>query len=469
MIILRFSDYEADTIAEHENVISMGGYVWWGWWKKRHETAELPSERKLRARIERDGVVEVGLLERADSRFYVAKCLEIRTGLESPAPDDRVPSYYSDKRCHAWFKLNDIVELDSKEWAAKFGSPPVGDSTVFPAQRPKPEVETVVVEASGKPGQSGILHISDLHFGSDHGYKSNGDSIGIEKSLLDRIVGGLEFEPVCLVVSGDLTTRGQADGLTSARIFIEKLAERLDLDRNAVVIAPGNHDIPIDDPEVTRDFSNEQPFRDLLQLFYGSELPNERIHDIRDSSGHHLVIGVVNSSRPRRRESMNYGYVGEDRSGPVLKSIRKIAAHPASRSWSALVMHHHVVPAPMFEEPERDRPVSLSLDAGELVSLAQENEVDAILHGHQHLPFVAGITRYAECAPSGVEVRRAQRVLVLGAGSTGVATGDRLPEELNLNSYSTYRPFHQGSNEVHVRCVGFNRKIEPKSLWEFLV
>src|SRR5215831_10520440 len=122
--------------------------------------------------------------------------------------------------------------------------------------------------------------------------------------------------------------------------------------------------------------------------------------------------------------TLNQGFVGPDRSEPVLRAARTLRRSTevakADHAVSALVMHHHVMPGRRLDSPEIDRPSGLAHDAGELVSQCHEYEVDLILHGHQHLPFIGAAARVAECALSTPELSAIrQPVWVLCAGSAG--------------------------------------------------
>lgn len=467
MIVLRFSDYELDTIAEHEQILARS-HVWWGWWKKEHENYPEALLSSLGARLE-TGPAHIGLVDRANGRYFSVRCsgLVAAAGEEMVSPEpDRTPAYYRQTPFPAWFRFDSIDRLQEADWVARFGTVPTGDPTIFEADRTQPEVESEILEASPSGERSGLLHLSDLHFGPDHGFGPS-TTVTVRRTLIDKIVAGLPARPACVVVTGDLTTRGDAEGLTSARLFIEALGDRLELDRNAIALVPGNHDILIDDPAATRDFHHEQLYRDQLRIFYGRPVANERVHDVRDWRGRHYIIGTLNSSRPRHRDTMDYGYVGSDRSAPVFRTIEQWTRRAREDVWSAVALHHHVVPAPLVEEPEPGRPVSLTLDAADLVSLAHRHGVQALLHGHQHLPFVGEAARFAEFTSAGATTRGTrQAVTVLGGGSAGVARA-RIPDECGLNTFGYYQPFHDGG--FVVECFGFNPGRDVHPLWSFVL
>lgn len=475
MLILRYSNFEANTLDLHLDALRNGS-VWWGWWKKSHEDFPLDLFARAVERID-SGPLRIGLIDRADEEYSVALCRTITVDLEGgylPSPDlERTPEYYATKRCAAWFEFVDISKVDAQAWVAEFGPVPHGDPTIFEARRPRPDkFPTTVVTADSKPGRNGVLHLSDLHFGSDHGYGFRNNHATVPPvALAEKVAASLVVKPAIVVVSGDLTTRGEYDGLLAARHFLDELLGLLDVSCEATVILPGNHDILLEDPQVTRDFSNEQAFRDLLQVFYGREMPLERVHDVRDEEGRHYIVGTLNSSRPRYRATMDYGYVGIDRSQPVFESVRECARLARSSVWAAVSLHHHVLPGPPVEEletarPEAARPVSITLDAGEIVSLAQEYGIDALLHGHQHLPFIGRVSRIAEFTPDGATHRKqSPGVAVLGAGSAGTK---RVPQEVGLNTYSVYQPFHRADTTL-VECFGYLERRNVHRLWSFEV
>lgn len=470
MLILRYSNFETDTLQEHIAHLGSNG-VMWGWWKKAHEA--FPEDLlSLAAGRASQGALRIGLVSRADEQYAVATCTQLyfrEDGRSVSTPDpDATPPYYRNEPCAAWFRFLSIVFVSSEEWVLEFGPVPTSDPTLFEARRARPtQYPTPVIAAQAKPGQHGVLHLSDLHFGGDHGYRNNGGPTLPPQSLAEKIAANPRFKPACLVVSGDLTTGGQHSGLLEARMFLDKLVALLNLDRDAVVVVPGNHDILLDDFELTRDYRNEQDFRDQLHVFYERSTELERVHDIRDSWGRHYVIGTVNSSRPRHKETLDYGYVGIDRSAPVFETVHICAELAREAAWTAVVLHHHVLPGPLVEEPEAKRPVSMTLDAGELVSLAQRWGVQALLHGHQHLPFVGTVARLAEFTADGAtDLTPASNVAVLGAGSAGVSR-DRIPDAVGVNTYSFYTPF--GSDGTLVECFGYLEKRNVHRLWKISV
>lgn len=464
MTVLRFSNYDVDTIRAHQDIAGKVGYVYWGWWKKQHEPWPDEPITRIVESCGPDRPAYIGLVERQAEKYYIAACEQIVCDASKrlPSPDpDSTPEYYREKLWPMWFKFTSFREVTIDEWRKEFGDVPQGDETFFDQTRTS-GVDVIDGEVLGS--RSSILHISDLHFGDDYAFNPPAN-IAKHNDLLDCISHSVDEPPLAIVVSGDLTTRGNDAGLRSARLFIERLAERLNVPKNCVIIAPGNHDILIDEPEKHLDFSNEQGYRDMVSLFYGRTTGLERVHIVR-SENQCLVFGVLNSSRPRTRANMDYGYVGRDRSEPVMQEMKKQSEAYSCASF--LVLHHHVQPAPLLEFLDNDRPVSLTLDAGEIVSFAQSYGVKAILHGHQHLPFVGTTSRLAEISEDGPTELPSTKpgILILGAGSAG-AQSDRLGGEMRENSFACYTPDHNGG--LRIQVFRYTPTVKPKLLWDFAV
>ncbi|MFT3661835.1 MAG: metallophosphoesterase [Gordonia sp. (in: high G+C Gram-positive bacteria)] len=480
VIVLRYGNFKKDdTRQAHSDLVDRYGHVWWAWWKKAHEDYRLDLLQGLESGLEL-GPVDIGLVCRSDEEYSIAKCDRVIYSIPDESgsiplvePDDRtgVPPYYKGESFVAWFRFSQIVPTDRSRWESKFGPVPAGEPTLVKAGiRTLEDSAVPVFSADARPGQSGVLHISDLHFGTDHGYfPSNPKDIYPPNELLPTIINALgDRRPACLVVSGDLTTRGEEEGFAAAELFLEKLSSELELNSNAVIVIPGNHDIRLDDGQ-PKDFGNEALFRRSLKLIYGTskDVPLERVHDVRDSEGHHYLIGTVNSSRPRHRETMDYGYVGADRSEPVFQTIRERSKTVRGRVWSAVTLHHHVLPGPTVDTPEGGRPISLTINAGQLVSLAQRYGVEAFMHGHQHLPFIGEVGRIAECDRGGPRKNNYNsRVVVLGAGSAGVSD-IRIPDANRKNTISIYSPFSEGG--LGIECIGYLKGLDPHSLWSTII
>jgi 3',5'-cyclic AMP phosphodiesterase CpdA len=95
-----------------------------------------------------------------------------------------------------------------------------------------------------------ILHLSDLHFGSDHGFLMPGQAPipgNIERDIADTIADDLKSQNVedvaAVIISGDLMTHAHwVDHGEGAYKILTKMCERINISPAKVFIIPGNHD-----------------------------------------------------------------------------------------------------------------------------------------------------------------------------------------------------------------------------------
>ena len=83
-------------------------------------------------------------------------------------------------------------------------------------------------------------------------------------------------------------------------------------------------------------------------------------------------------------------------------------------------------------------PVSVTLDAGNLIADFQRASVHVALHGHQHVPFLATVARPRWVGLEGWDGYKRPLTLI-GGGSAG-ADLVRLDDEMHDNTFGIYRP-----------------------------
>jgi 3',5'-cyclic AMP phosphodiesterase CpdA len=477
-IILRFSDYEVATIPTHQEIIKTGQPVWWGWWKKKHE----PMQSEALAEIAKRCPLQIGLVNRMAQEFYSARCTKVifnPDGSDRPSPEPQcTPNYYRDSLHPAWFEFSSIETLSRKSFVREFGENWRSDSTFFVVEETGsgiPVSQGVPIPDFVKTNGDSILHLSDLHFGDDHGFPIAQLEEPVHELTLASIISErIRSLPDCrigvVIVSGDITTKGDANGNVDANVFFRLLFKLLGIGAEHAVIVPGNHDIWLRDEHPTWDYHHEEPFRQFLTVAYGSKVSEiERLYVFRTPGGWTLSIVGLNSARPRRKETMDYGYVGSDRYEPLLRCIDKsndgksLTELAHAKRLNFAVLHHHLLPARLVCKPEDSRPVSLTLDAGQLVEDFQASGIHFALHGHQHVPFVGSTARArrAQNKWTGYE----QQLFVIGSGSSGVRA-ERLEGEMRNNTFGIYTPRENG---LHVRMEEFTQSFEPRTFMELLI
>lgn len=195
--------------------------------------------------------------------------------------------------------------------------------------------------AGGKLSPMLIAQLSDVHVG---GARYRPDLLRTAISEVNAA------EPDLVVVAGDLTDDGYPDQYPVARTELDALA------CEHVILVPGNHDarnvgyLRFEDTFGTRD--------SRLRL---------------DAAGQDVALVAVDSSKPDLDEGEigreHYGWIAEGFAGPADLRI--------------FVCHHHLVAI-----PGTGRERNQVLDAGDVLSLLRQCEVDLVLAGHRHVPYV---------------------------------------------------------------------------------
>jgi 3',5'-cyclic AMP phosphodiesterase CpdA len=189
-----------------------------------------------------------------------------------------------------------------------------------------------------------LLHISDLHFGR-HFVPEVGEA------LLD---GAHALKPDVVVVSGDLTQRAKEREFAAARDFLARLPQA------ALVIVPGNHDVPL--------------YRVWERLLAPFGLYDEYVGLARDmlwKDDRAVVVGL-DSTAPHR--AIKNGRISRHQLDFCARALTGLPAE----TFRVVVFHHHLVPPPTFV-PARPMP-----KAKRLLETLTHLRVDLVLSGHLH-------------------------------------------------------------------------------------
>jgi hypothetical protein len=460
-IILRFSDAEREgltvsTVDAHNEIISRHKSTWWGWWKKEHEAIRLDLLQQIKA-YSRSRPVRIGLVNRKGTeKLYFGRCTNCAVGNGEPIPSpepELTPSYYMNDQFPAWFSLSDISAVSREDFLREFGEIPSLDPTLYEVLNGDSIKRLILsrtwnlhrVEAKG----AAVLHISDLHFGEGHGYPLTKEAgRGIEVSPLADVLSSAIQDHVkvpigAVVASGDFVSKGDANSYPHAGEFLKDLLKRLQLDKDHCVLVPGNHDLWTTNVEhPTRNYGHESPYRMFLTDFHLEEIQDlERITRICFPNNLDLVFVALNSARIRNDKLKEYGYVSRHRYDNLLRYLNAglLADHSTRKALVFAVLHHHVIPVTRVDIPDGERPVSMTLDAGELIEEFSRSNVGYVLHGHQHTPFVGSVSRFdiANTASKGSTFED-KNLYVLGCGSTG-AKREWLSNEIGKNELHPVR------------------------------
>lgn len=460
-IILRFRDTTpgVDTIVEHRAILSEHGLVAWGWWKKTFEDAQT---EKILRRFATEGELYVSLLDHSTGRQFLCRCVEFQ--LPEDVSAELVPEYY---RAHAnmtagFFILGSIDDMLFDQDLADA----IDDMTFLWAGEQADEALGHKAPLAHAPGRRCVLHLSDLHFGSDYGFRRQGEDVEIgdpRKTLTECISADLERlkiqdEIAAVIVTGDFMTRGKFDDESRQAALDEFSALRdcLGLEREQIIAVPGNHDV-IRYPEggsldirenavgIQTRYEHETLFRTFADELVGRDWKASLNYSRRINLGDvDLDVCVLNSCTIAATEWTEYGYVG--RSG--LEAIEELEAIAIERpTFRFIALHHHLLPVARVEALNA-KGVSLTLDSSDILAAGQKSKVHIALHGHQHKPKVA---MYQNVGLNGDDTH--DPIFVVANGSAGVKN-ERLPPG-ECNTYCVFK-LSKGGIEMWIRELRLN-------------
>ena len=182
-----------------------------------------------------------------------------------------------------------------------------------------------------------ITHLSDLHVSGGYFVPEWGESVVEARETI---------RPDLTVITGDLTTEGHVDEYERALGFIRQLRT------GSLIVVPGNHDA-----------RNEGHM--LFEEMFKTRYP----YFVNDAVA---VLGI-DSSQP----DVDDGHVGRSNYPQITE---RLAPSPRLR---ILAMHHHLIPI-----PGTGRKRHIPTDSGDVLKLCVEQQVDLILSGHKHLPWI---------------------------------------------------------------------------------
>jgi Icc protein len=188
--------------------------------------------------------------------------------------------------------------------------------------------------------------MSDLHVGAD---------LFQRELLIAAIRETNALAPDLVVIAGDLTMEGYRGEFEECRRFLDGLA------CPNVVVTMGNHD------------ARNVGYRHF-EDFFGAR---ESSRTVPFGEGRAKVV-AIDSTKP----DLDEGEVGREHYGWVDAELRGWAEGPR-----IVVIHHHILAV-----PGTGRDVNNLRDAGDFMAILRELEVDLVLSGHRHVPYVWSIS-----------------------------------------------------------------------------
>jgi len=204
-----------------------------------------------------------------------------------------------------------------------------------------------------------IFHLTDLHFSDD---SNRSDFWRQFSQAFLKAFSEINSQDL-LIISGDITLKGQSTGYSIAETIIKEIWINNKGDRRNIFACPGNHDI------VNHGFSEFDNFiyglrRDSLITFSrGNKTSN-----LLSSQGVDLLL--VNSCHTLEHR---YGYVDIDMLSRELSSFSQLQENKEKIA----VIHHNLIGV------HKDDTSTLR-SAMPLIQLLDKYKFSKLLHGHQH-------------------------------------------------------------------------------------
>jgi predicted phosphodiesterase len=241
-----------------------------------------------------------------------------------------------------------------------------------------------------------ILHLSDLHFGADHGLKPAAQAVDLAQAVSVAVQNDLAGDTRldALVLSGDFFSAGASDNLPDATEGLKRLQESLGVSSDAVFCVPGNHDVSRGKSEKEKLFFFDQ----LLQNLHGVRSPSDAYPVVRviapalNAGGPRakkpLAIVLLNSCHVEGERFSGIGLVGDQQHLALEPKLKAAGVTPKTHLIIA-VLHHHLLPIVKLEV-DSDEPfkASLTADASEVLRQLTKLGTSVVLHGHQHVPAI---------------------------------------------------------------------------------
>jgi 3',5'-cyclic AMP phosphodiesterase CpdA len=193
-----------------------------------------------------------------------------------------------------------------------------------------------------------LLHVSDLHFGPPF-VERVGEAVQTFAAAL---------RPDAIIASGDFTQRAKEEQFAAARAYLDRLP------RVALVVTPGNHDVPL--------YRVAERLLEPYHHYKRHILPE--LDTVTRIPG--ATIVALNSTDPRRQ--ITNGRIHRWQ----LDLAREAFTGLPDQEMRIVVAHHHFAPPPDFEGGDAMPKAQRALDA------FTGMKVDLVMGGHLHRAYI---------------------------------------------------------------------------------
>ena len=167
---------------------------------------------------------------------------------------------------------------------------------------------------------STILHLSDLHFGEEISEGRDAglltDDKGAKKlanAIHRHIIDDKNHDigsPNCVVVTGDLTCSAETAEFDLSEFFLYELLNLFELEKDKLVIVPGNHDISWRTEKLSEK-SKYATFKSFYQKYFNiknwsPDEPSKLIAKLPDTDEGLIIFGFNSCDRPALKKSISF-------------------------------------------------------------------------------------------------------------------------------------------------------------------
>ena len=442
-LVMRFNDLGVvDAIASHSKIIKEKGHVWAGWWAKPEERLPIDAVIKLNE-IASQSPITVLLLNSEKRAIYPTLVNQLafseNEGERVPSPNkEDTPTYYASDKFMLWFRIIDIASpschpsVISQYAYEDFNQFKTVDDSIYQfydntivesIDKLVSQRRTLILlrdrQASDKainatdevrrvPKQNftdrysvtnsnSILLLSDLHFSDQKGnfnFQECGIGQSYSKKKLSQAIAELTKQQQfsSIFCAGDFTCCSTLGEFQKSEEYLFSLMNNHKIDKEDIIIVPGNHDIKFSDKDegeivYAEDYSKREYVK-LYKRIYGI-MPNRFLAVGRKFLlENRLPIEVVGLNSNCLQQAQGHftgmGFVGNEQLALVEREMGWDNNPKSSYAYRILVLHHHLYPVELIEEPLKNHMYSICLDAGLITSFAVRNKIDLIIHGHKH-------------------------------------------------------------------------------------
>lgn len=207
-----------------------------------------------------------------------------------------------------------------------------------------------------------LLHISDPHFGDPKAVLNRQEVKQVLLALLQRA-----GPDVFVVLSGDISFRGEAQGYAEARDALSQVFDGTRVPFDRVIVCPGNHD-------VVKFATSASPFEAFDTWSAGLRRDKRctfSIDSCRRLTFPEVDFLLINSAY---HGDIEFGLVDLKKMDAVLVDMD---ATPIQDLPRVAVLHHHLVP---FSRED----TSTTRNAYKVLTRLAGHGFSLVLHGHQH-------------------------------------------------------------------------------------